>query len=184
MPDVNGDINTKFQKTLDHVLADVATLRTGKASVQILDPVMVEAYGGKMKINEVANVAAPDPTLLVITPWDKSLMGAIEKAVQISGLNLQPIIAGDIIRIPVPPLTEERRKEMVKLLQQKIESGKVMLRNVRSEAKREIEDLKGQAGVSEDDISREVEDLEKVFQGFIDKIDALAQAKEKDLMSI
>jgi ribosome recycling factor len=184
MPDEASDVNARFQKTIEHIAADIATLRTGRASSQILDPVVVEAYGGKMKINEVANVAAPDPTLLVITPWDKSLMGAIEKAVQISGLNLQPIIAGDIIRIPVPALTEERRKEMVKLLQQKIESGKVMLRNVRSEAKREIEDLKGDAGVSEDDITREVEELEKDFQTFIDKIDAMAKDKEKDLMSI
>ncbi len=182
MPD--ADTKAKFQKTLDHIVADVATLRTGKASAQMLDPVVVEAYGSKMKINEVANVATPDPTLLVISPWDKSLIGSIEKAIQVSGLNLQPIVAGDIIRVPVPPLTEERRRDIVKLLQQKIESGKVMLRNVRTEAKKEIEALKGEAGISEDDIAREIEDLEKVFQSFIEKIDTLSQEKEKELMSL
>jgi len=184
MPDAAGDTNIRFQKTLDHILTDVATLRTGRASAQILDPVVVEAYGGRMKINELANLTVPDPTLIVINPWDKSLIGAIEKAIQSSGLNLQPIIASDLIRVPVPALTEERRKEMVKLLQQKIESGKVMLRNVRTDAKKAIESLKGEAGVSEDDITREIEELDKTCQKYIEKVEALAKDKETELMSI
>lgn len=174
----------KAQSTLQHIQADIGTLRTGRASVQLLDPVMVEAYGTRMKLNEVANVAAPDPTLLTISPWDKSLVSTIEKAITISGLNLQPVVDGQMIRVPVPPLTEERRKEMVKLLQQKIESGRVMMRNVRGDARKEIEDMQGQPGVSEDSIKADLEQLDKKMKTLMDQIDSLLQDKTADLMKV
>jgi len=184
MPYDFASLKEKLQKVVDHVATDAGTLRTGKATVQLLDPVTVSAYGSKMKINEVANVTAPDPTLLVITPWDKSLMGEIEKGIQISGLNLQAIVSGDVIRVPVPPLTEERRKEMVKLLAQKLESGRVMLRTVRTDAKKELEAQKGQTGISEDDIENDIAEMETVFQEMENKISALGKDKEKELMSL
>src|SRR5260221_10242111 len=101
----------KADKTLQHIREDIALLRTGRASTQLLDPVSVEAYGTMMRVHELANLSAPDPTLLVIAPWDKSVLGNIEKAIMSSGLNVQPVVDGDIIRIAVPPLTEERSEE-------------------------------------------------------------------------
>jgi ribosome recycling factor len=173
----------KGNKTLDHLRQDIGALRTGRASAQLLDIVTVEAYGSRMKINEVANVSVPDPSLIVVTPWDKSLLGDIEKAISISGLNLPPVVDSNLIRISVPPLTEERRKEMVKLLHQKIESGRVMMRNVRADAKKEIDKMK-EEGVSEDEVARDLQELEKKVKEFMDKIDKLAQDKEKELMTV
>jgi ribosome recycling factor len=174
----------KADKTLDHIRNDISSLRTGRASAQMLDMVNVEAYGTQMKINELANVSVPDPTLLVISPWDKSVLGAIEKAINVSGLNLHPVVDGQIVRIAVPPLTEERRKEMVKLLFQKIESGRVMLRNVRGDVKKEIEKLKDTSGVSEDDIKADLEELDKRVKDYMDKIEKLSADKEADLMKV
>lgn len=171
-------------KSIDHIANDLKTLRTGKATPQLLDPVMVEAYGASMKINEVANVSAPDATLLVVTPWDKSILENIEKAIASAQLNLNPVVDGDLIRIAVPPLTEERRKEMVKVLHQKIEEGKKMLRTIRQDAKKEIENLEGEGGVSEDDVKADLEELEKLFKKHLDQLDELATKKEADLMKV
>lgn len=174
----------KAVKTLDHIRDDINTLRTGRASAQMLDNVKVEAYGAFMKLNEVANVSVPDPTLIVISPWDKSLVGAIEKGISASGLNLPPVVDGQLIRISVPPLTEERRKEMVKLLSQKIEAGRVMLRNVRAETKKEIDSMKDTAGVSEDGIKADLAELDKKVKEYMDKIELLSADKEKELMTV
>lgn len=174
----------KFQQTIDHVSKDVSSLRTGKASIQMLDDVLVEAYGSKMKINEVGNVSILDANMLVVTPWDKGLLKDIEKAITVAQLNLNPIVDGEIVRVPVPSLTQERRQEMVKLLSQKTESGKVMLRTVRVDIKKDIESQKGESGISEDDIKNQIEELEKITKEFIAKIDEMAGQKEADLMSI
>lgn len=171
-------------KAIIHVKKDLGTLRTGRASTQMLDPVRVEAYGGEMKLNELANVSAPDPNLLVIKPWDTSVLSSIEKAISKSGLNLNPVVDGDIIRIVVPPLTQERREEMVKLLHQKTESGRVMLRSIRSEVKQDIENQAGEANVSEDDIRADLKKLDESTQKKIEEIDQLAKDKEVELMTI
>jgi ribosome recycling factor len=174
----------KAQKALDHVQEDIGTLRTGRASVQLLDSVVVPVYGSGMKVSEVAQISAPEPTLLVVKPWDQSIKEQIEKAIASAGLNLNPVVDGDIIRIMVPPLTEERRKEMIKLLHQKIETGRVMLRSIRTDIKGEVEDQKGTANVSEDDIHREVEQLNKLIQEYMDKLDSMATQKEKELLTV
>lgn len=175
---------TTFSKALDFVTKEVSQLRTGRASAQLLDGVVVDAYGSKMKIQELANVSVPDTNLLVVSPWDKTLLSDIEKAIIAAQINLNPIVDGEIIRIPVPALTQERRQEMVKLLQQKLESGRVMMRTIRSDVKKEIEAQKGEAGVSEDDIKQELEVLQEKTAEFIEKIDALGKAKEQELLSI
>lgn len=171
-------------KTIEHVRQDISTLRTGRATAQMLDSVSVEAYGSYLKIVEVASVQAPDPTMIVVTPWDKSLLEAVDKGIKAANLNLNPVIDGGIIRISVPPLTEEKRLEMVKQLQRKIEDGKVMLRNVRADSKQEIEDQKGQGGVSEDDIERELEDLEKRHKKYLEILENLSETKEKELLKV
>lgn len=174
----------RADKTLVHIQNDIAQLRTGRASVQMLDIVSVEAYGTRMRVNELANISAPDPGMLIVSPWDKSIMGAIEKAIASSGLNLHPVVDGAIIRIVVPALTEERRKELVKLLHSKIEDARIMMRNVRAETKKEIDDQEDQAGVSEDMIKADLETLEKKTKEYMDKIDEISVEKEKELMTV
>jgi len=174
----------KFEKTLSFAQEDFSTLRTGRANAQLLDGVFVEAYGTKMALHEVASISAPDTQLLVIKPWDKSLLPGIEKAVQLAQLNLNPIIDGDIIRIAVPTLTQERRLEMVKLLHQKEEEAKVILRSVRSDVRKEIEKQTGLAGVSEDDVKAEVEELDKVVKEYVEKLEESVKQKERELLNI
>ncbi|MDQ3008726.1 MAG: ribosome recycling factor [bacterium] len=184
MPFSFSEFTAQAQKVSDHTVQDLNTLRTGRASSSLLDPVQVEAYGTRMKIGEVANVTAPDATMILVTPWDKSLLGAIERGISIAGLNLNPVVDGQMIRVVVPALTEERRKEMVKLLHQKLETARVMMRNVRSDIKREIEQQKGLPGVSEDAIAADLETLETAFKKQMASIDDLGQRKEKELMTV
>lgn len=174
----------KLEATLEHIRSDVRTLRTGRASADLMDPVLVEAYGQRMKLVELASINVPDATLLVISPWDKSLVVNIEKAITKAELNLNPVVDGDIIRVPVPALTEEKRKEMVKQLHQKIEAGKAMLRDVRTKAKQEIEAQEGSEGVSEDDIAADLDDLEEKHQAAVAELESLQASKEKELLSI
>ncbi|MFH1958794.1 MAG: ribosome recycling factor [Patescibacteria group bacterium] len=171
-------------KAISHVSKDLSTLRTGRASVQMLDSIIVQAYGSGMKINELANISAPDANLLMIKPWDTSIIDLIEKAIATSGLNFNPVVDGDVIRIQVPPLTEERRKEMVKLLHQKIESGRVMLRSVRTDVKQDIEKQAGETNVSEDDIHNDIKELDKMTQEYMNQLDEMSKNKENELMTI
>jgi ribosome recycling factor len=174
----------KFDKAVEYYQQEISTLRTGRASVSLLDSVSVDAYGAKMKLNEVASTTVPDPTLIVISPWDKSLLGAIEKGIQNAQLNLSPIVDGQIIRVPVPALTQERRQELVKLLHQKAEGARVIVRNTRIEIKKEIEKQTDQPGVSEDDVAAELKTLEETTKEFIERIDSLTKSKEAELIKI
>lgn len=179
-----SQLNQKFDKTIDHIKKDLGSLRTGKASPQLLDPVMVEAYGVKMRVAELANVSAPDANMVIVAPWDKSILGDLEKAIASASLNVNPVVDGDIIRIVVPSLTEERRKEMVKILYQKAEAGKVMLRNIRVDAKKEIEKQKDEDGVSEDDVKADMIELDKVLKEYTTQLDVISKKKEADLMTV
>lgn len=174
----------QFEKALEHTTREVATLRTGRASVQMLDDVMVEAYGAQMHLNEVGSLSAPDPSLLVISPWDKSLVGPIEKAIQMANLNLQAVVDGDTVKVPIPALTQERREEMIKTLHQKAETGRVMMRTVRGDVKQDIESQEGEAGVSEDDVKAALEELDQTTKDYMEKIDALIEKKEAELTKI
>ncbi len=184
MPFQFSVFNELATKAIEYIKKDLATLRTGKATTQILDPIRVDVYGSVMKITELANVSAPDANLLVIKPWDTSILTNIEKAVAASGLNLNPVVDGDIIRIAIAPLTEERRKEMVKLLYQKVENGRVMIRSIRADVKQDIENQDGEANVSEDDVRDDLKELDKLTQLKISEIDQLAKNKETELMTI
>lgn len=184
MPYDFSSFEAQSNKTIEHIKQDVSTLRTGRATAQMLDSVSVEAYGSYMKLIEVASVQAPDPTMIIVTPWDKSLLEAVDRGIKAANLNLNPVIDGGIVRIAVPPLTEEKRLEMVKQLQRKIEDGKVMLRNVRSDSKNAIDDQQGQDGVSEDDIDRDLVELEKRHKHFLEILEMMSDAKEKELLKV
>lgn len=178
------DFSKKAQSIITHVESELKKIRTGRANSSILDDVMVEAYGSFMKLIEVASVSAPDATLLVVSPWDKSIIGAVQKGINAGGLQVNPIIDGDIIRISIPPLTEEKRKEYVKQVHVKVEDGKVMLRTLRNEVKQDIESQKGDDGVSEDDISAEIELLDKAMQTANTTLDSIAEKKETELLTL
>ncbi|MDA1079677.1 MAG: ribosome recycling factor [bacterium] len=174
----------QLQSSLSHTQGEVKKLRTGRATVSMLDGVYVEAYGSRMRVPEVAGISAPDATLLVISPWDKSLLQAIEKGVQAADLNLHPVVDGEIIRIAVPSLTQENRETLVKKLHQVVEAGRIGIRSARNETKKEIEDQKGTAGVSEDDIKADVAELETKVKQALETLEKVLQEKEKELRTL
>ena len=171
-------------KVLEVVAGDMATVKTGRAKPSLIENVSVEAYGTRMKLLELANISVPDPAMLVVSPWDKGNLSAIEKGIASAGLNINPIVEGDHIRIAIPALTQERRLEMVKLVKQKTETGKQMLRDVRQKHKKLIDDQKGKPGVSEDTIASELKTLQDTFDMYGTKLESMAQDKEKELMAI
>ncbi|MEN8253537.1 MAG: ribosome-recycling factor [Patescibacteria group bacterium] len=174
----------KSKKTLDYIQAKLGKLRTSKATVQLLDPVKVEAYGTNLAVQELATITVSDSTLLLVKPYDKSQLEAIEKAIQTAGLNLNPIVSQDHIKIAVPALTQERREEMVKILHSRLEEGRVLLRSIRTDSKKEIEAQKGESGIGEDDIKRDLVNLDDELKKLMNELEVLAKNKEKDLMTI
>jgi ribosome recycling factor len=163
---------------------EFTSVRTGKASPALLDVVRVDAYGSKMPINQVATVSAPEPRLLIIQPWDKSLTHAIEKAIQTAELGLNPANDGNVIRVPIPALTEERRKEMVKMLHKLAEEGRVAIRHARQEANKELKRKQSAHEVSEDEVHKQMDEVQKMTDNYIHKIDELVKGKEVEVMEV
>lgn len=178
------NLKTRLEQTLEVVKKDLSSVRTGRAKPSLVEDVKVEAYGTMMSIKELATITAPDTTLIVIAPWDKGLVAAIAAGIQKSGLNIQPIVDSDTVKISIPPLTQERREELVKLVHQKLESGKVMIRQVRTEIKEAIEAQEGEAGVSEDNITYWIAEMQKSIDLYMGKIEELEKEKEKELMTL
>lgn len=174
----------QMDKALDAVRREFSAVRTGKATPALLDTVRVEAYGSRMPINQVASVSAPEPRLIVVQPWDRSLLHAIEKAIQTSDLGLNPSNDGTVIRVPIPALTEERRKDMVRLLHKLAEEGRVAVRHARQEANKDIKHRLGEHEVSDDDARREMDEVQKLTDEYIHKIDQLLKAKEAEVMEV
>lgn len=170
-----------MDKAVDAVKRELSTVRTGKATTSLLDLVRVEAYGSEMPLNQVASVAAPEPRLLTVQPWDKSLVKVVEKAILASDLGLTPSNDGTIIRIPLPPLNEERRRELVKVVHRFAEEGKVAIRHARTEA---IGRIKKTEHVSDDDKKHGEKDIQKLHDDHIKLIDDLIGAKEAEIMEV
>ena len=177
-------LRQKFAKVIENVEADFETVRIGRAKPSLIENLGVMAYGGRMRLVEVATISAPDPNMLIVSPFDKSLMRDIEKAIQDSEMQLSPAVSGDIIRIVIPALTQERRIDFVKLLKQKTESGKVMVRQARQDVKEKIDALKERKEVSEDDIYMLLEQLDKITGEINEKIDEMSRKKEEDIMAV
>lgn len=177
-------LRQKFAKVIDLVEEDFATVRVGRAKPSLIENVGVMAYGGRMRLVELASITAPDPNMLIVSPYDKSIMKDIEKAIQDSEMQLSPAVSGDIVRIVIPSLTQERRLDFVKLLKQKTESGKVMLRQARQDVKEKIDALKERKEVSEDDIFMLLEQLDKITGEFNEKIDEMSRLKEEEIMAV
>jgi len=178
------DMKKKMDAVIGFVVNDSKQIKTGRAKPSLVEDVMVEAYGSMMHLKELASISSPDTHLLTISPWDKSVLSSIEKALAKGTLGVNPVVDGEMIRIALPALTQERREEMVKLVQQNIESGKQMLRGVTNDTKKLIEDQKGSAGVSEDDIKRQLEEMQKLFDAWNEKLEMVGADKEKELLQI
>jgi ribosome recycling factor len=182
--DVEGHAKTRMDKVLTDLQHEMASIRTGRASISVFDNIRVDYYGTPTPLNQVANLHVPEPTLITITPWDVSQIGGIEKAIRSSDLGLNPANDGKIIRVPIPALTEERRKEIVKRLHGIAEDHRVALRNVRRDANEHLKKLLKDKAISEDEERRALDDVQKMTDGHIAKIDTAAKGKEKEILEI
>jgi len=175
------DARAHMEKALENSKHEFTTIRSGKANPTMLDTVRVEMYGSHMMMNQVANVSSPEPRLLIVTPFDKGQIKAIEKAIRESDLGLDPAIQGNIVRIPLPSMNEQRRKDLVKIVHKLAEEGRVSVRHWRTDARDKLKKLDG---VSEDDVKHAEKDLQKLHDDFITKIDALVKSKEAEIMEV
>ena len=178
-----AEVKKRMDAQLDHVRRELAGVRTGRASVAILDAVYVEAYGSHMPLNQVASLSIPEPTLIVAQPFDPSLMGAIEKAIRTSNLGLNPTNDGKVVRIPVPALTEERRKELSKIVHKYAEEGRNGVRQVRRDANDRLKKLLKDHLISEDDERRSLDDVQKITDQQIGLIDEMQKKKDGELLN-
>ncbi len=174
----------EFQKALDHLKNELATLRTGRANASLVEFLTVEYYGSPTPLIQIAQITVPEPRVIAIQPYDKSALKDIEKAIQTSNIGITPVNDGNFVRLNIPPMTEDRRKEMVKVVGQMSEKARVGIRNVREEIWKEIQRLEKDGKISEDDKISGKEELEEVVQKFNDEIKKLAEAKEKEVMTI
>ncbi|HET9425855.1 MAG TPA: ribosome recycling factor [Gemmatimonadaceae bacterium] len=181
IPQIIKDARAAMEKDVEHARKEFSNIRSGKASPSMLDSVRVEMYGQQMQMNQCASVSAPEPRVLLVTPFDKGQIKAVEKAIRESGLGLDPAIQGGIIRVPLPAMNEQRRKELVKIVHKSAEDGKIAIRHARTHAR---EGLKKLSGVSEDDVKHAEKDLQKLHDDHIKKIDDLIKAKEAEIMEV
>ena len=181
IPNILKDCRTAMEKGIEATKREFASVRSGKSSPNMLDTVKVELYGTMMQMNQVGQVSAPEPRLILVTPFDKSQIKAIEKAIREAGLGLDPVTQGAVIRVPLPSMNEERRKELVKVLHKYAEDGRIAIRHARTHS-RDI--LKKLDGVSEDDVKHAEKDLQKQHDEYIAKVDALMKAKEAEIMEV
>jgi len=181
IPQIVKDCRTAMEKSLDASKRELASIRTGKATVNLLDTVRVDAYGQQMPINQVASVSAPEPRLLTVTPWDKGLTHAIEKALRESDLGLNPQTQSGVIRVPLPALNEQRRKELVKVVHKLAEEARIGIRHARTSARDHLKHLEK---TSEDEQKRAEKELQKLHDDYIGKIDELLKGKEAEIMEV
>ena len=184
MSDIIHDYDAKMQKTVDVVVSDFASVRAGRANAGVLDRIAVEYYGTETPIHQVASISTPDPRTLVIQPWDATLLKAIEKAILISELGINPQNDGKVIRLNFPQLTEERRKELTKQVKKYGENGKVAVRNIRRDAMDKLTAMEKKSEITEDDLKEYEKDLQKVTDKRIKEIDDLTAKKEAELMAV
>ena len=178
------DAESKMAKSVEHFAAELSTIRTGRANPALIDRVMVPYYGTPTPLRDLAQISAPEARLLVVQVYDKSQIGAIEKALRSGEQGLNPASDGQVIRVPIPPLNEERRREYVKLVRQKAEEARVAIRNVRRDEVHRIDQLQKNGEVAEDDAKRGTARLQKITEAQIEKVDSLAGRKESEVMEV
>jgi ribosome recycling factor len=182
--EVEANVRTRMEKAVNDLQHDMAAIRTGRASVNILDNVRVDYYGTPTPLNQVGNLHVPEPSLITVQPWDASQIGVIEKAIRAANLGLNPANDGKLIRIPIPPLNEERRKELVKQLHGVAENHRVAIRNIRRDGNEHLKKLLKDKLTTEDEDRRAHEEVQKMTDGYMAKLDQAAKTKEKEILEI
>lgn len=182
--EIEAGVKTRMEKALNDLQHEMTSIRTGRASVSILDHIRVDYYGTPTPLNQIGNLHVPEPSLITVQPWDVSQIGPIEKAIRSSNLGLNPANDGKLIRIPIPPLTEERRKELVKQLHGVAENHRVAIRNVRRDGNENVRKLLKDKTIAEDDDRRAHEEIQKMTDSFMAKLDQAAKTKEKEILEI
>src|SRR5574340_1494518 len=182
--DIKKSAEQKMQESLEALKLDLGKVRTGRAHTGLLDHITVDYYGAPTVINQVANVSLADARTITVAPWEKKMLSAIEKAIRNSDLGLNPVTVGELIRVPMPPLTEERRRALIKVVHKEAEAARVAVRNVRRDANEHLKRLLKDKECSEDDARRAHEELQKLTDHHIADVDRLLQQKEADLMAI
>ncbi|HWQ55617.1 MAG TPA: ribosome recycling factor [Bryobacteraceae bacterium] len=182
--DVQASLKTRMDKALTDLQHEMASIRTGRASLGLLDHIRVDYYGTPSPINQVANLHVPEPAMITIQPWDVSQISVIEKAIRASDLGLNPSNDGKLIRLPIPPLTEERRKELVKRLHQIAEHHRVGIRNIRREGNEAVKKLTKDKKITEDEEKRAYDEIQKLTDGYMQKVDSAAKIKEKEILEV
>ena len=183
-PQALAAARTRMEKAVDDFRKELATIRTGRANAALLDNVRVDYHGTPMPVNQLGTMTVPDPTMIVIAPWDPTAVALIDKAIRTADLGLNPTNDGKVVRVPIPSLTEERRKDLVKQLHKVLENHRTAVRNIRRDLKEAIEKLEKEKKISEDDKKRSLDELEKLSHAETKKIEDLSAAKEKEVMQI
>jgi len=178
------DATEKMERAVAGIRHELAGIRTGKASPGLLENLQIDAYESKMPLNQLSTISSPEPRLLVVQPWDKTIIGAINKAIQGSDLGLTPSSDGNVIRVPIPPLNEERRKDLVRLVHKIVEAGKVSIRHTRKEANDELKKKQKEGGLSEDQEYQGFDEVQNLTDGYIEKMDEMLKVKEEEIMEI
>lgn len=184
LEEVMEDAERRMKKAVEHVKEEFASIRTGRASASLLNRVNVNYYGTSTPLNQIASIGVPEPTLLVISPYDKSVIPEVEKAILSSDLGLNPVSDGNVIRLPIPKLNEERRRELTRLVRAKAEEGRVAVRNVRRDAIEDLRSFEKEGEITKDDLRRGQEEAQKLTDRYVAEIDEMLRVKEKELLEV
>ena len=184
LDEIKKDAGERMSKSVASLKGDFQKIRTGRAHTSLLDHITVEYYGSQVPLNQVSNVGVEDSRTLTVTPWEKDMVAPIEKAIMSSDLGLNPNSAGTVIRVPLPPLTEERRKDMIRVVRQEAEGGRVAIRNIRRDAISDVKELPKEKMIGEDDERRAESEIQDITDKYVGQVDALLAEKESELMEI
>ena len=182
--EIKSDATTRMSKTIDALKDNLSKIRTGRAHTSLLDQITVSYYGNEVPLSQAATVSVLDARTLAVTPWEKAMVSPVEKAIMDSGLGLNPASTGNLIRIPLPPLTEERRKDLIKVVRSEAEAMRVAVRNIRRDVISDVRDLEKEKEISQDEERKAQDDIQKLTDKFIAEIDSILSVKEKELMEI
>jgi ribosome recycling factor len=182
--DIKNDASTRMGKSVESLIHELAKVRTGRAHPSLLDHIRVDYYGSEVPVSQVANINVEDARTLTVVPWEKDMVSVVEKAIMTSDLGLNPVGAGNVLRVPMPPLTEERRKDLIRVVRHEAENAKVAVRNIRRDANHDLKDLVKEKMISEDDERRGQEAIQNLTDKHVKQIDELLEEKEKDLLEI
>lgn len=184
LKEIQSDTESRMKKTIEAIKGDLSGIRSGKATPALLDSVKAEVYGQLTPLNQLGSISVPDPKSLLVQPWDKSIIGDVVKAIQSAELGLNPQAESNLIRIPIPPLSEERRGDLVKLCKKMAEDGRVAIRNIRRDANDKLKKAEKDKNISEDQMHDGIDSIQKITDKYIKEVDVLVVAKEKDIMSV